>query len=211
MKQTRLLIADDHAILRDALKQILDDTADMRVTGEAASGPDAVLRVRHNDYDVVLLDICMPGNKGLEAVRQIREIRPKLPILVLSMYGEEQYGLRALRAGASAYVTKESGLEQLVEAIRTIAKGRKYVSPELAAEVATAVQPNADRRPHELLSDREYQVLLLIAQGRTVGQIAADLSLSPKTVSTYRVRILEKMGLKTNAELMRYALVHGLS
>jgi two-component system invasion response regulator UvrY len=206
----RILIADDHAIVREGLKQIVAETSDMVVTGEAWDGRTALDLARNCGCDVVLLDIAMPGRGGMDTLGQIKEERPDLPVLILSIYPEEQYAVRALKAGAAGYITKESAPEELVGAIRKAAAGGKYVSPYLAEQLAYQLEGHGQRPPHETLSDREFQVMQLLASGKTVGRIAADLSLSVKTISTNRARILKKMGMKTNAELTYYAVKAGL-
>jgi DNA-binding NarL/FixJ family response regulator len=205
-----VLIADDHAIVRQGLKQILADTADMVVKGEAENGVDAVRMARSGEWDVVLLDISLPDKNGIEVLKQIKKEHPKLPVLMLSTHTEDQYGLRALKDGASGYLSKLSAPAQLVTAIRQVASGRKYVSPELAEQLANAVNRDLERPLHESLSDREYQTLCMIASGKTLSEIASDLSLSVKTVSVYRSRLLEKMRLKNNAELTHYAMKNKL-
>lgn len=202
----RILIADDHAIFRHGLRQILEENPDMLVAGEASNGQDVLDQVWRHDYDLLLLDINMPGMSGLEALKQLRVQKPKLKVLVLSMYPEEQYAIRALKAGASGYITKASASEELIEAIRKVSQGGKYVSASLAEKLLFDFEADSDRPLHELLSDREYEVLCMIASGKTVSQIAEELCLSVKTVSTHRVRILEKMRMKNNAELTNYAI-----
>ncbi|HCX32790.1 MAG TPA: DNA-binding response regulator [Rhodocyclaceae bacterium] len=206
----RVLIADDHAIVRQGLRQILSETEDMIVAGEAANGVEALARVREGECEVVLMDVSMPDRNGIDALKLIKKEFPRLPVLVLSMYPEDQYAVRALKAGASGYLTKQSAPEQLVQAIRTVAAGRKYVSASLAQELANAIQDDGDKPLHEKLSDREYQTLCMIASGKTLSQIAAELNLSVKTVSVYRARLLEKMRMKNNAELTHYGLKCGL-
>ncbi len=205
-----ILIADDHTIVRKGLKQILAETQDMVVTGEASNGFEVMEKVRSNHYDVLLLDISMPGKSGLDILKELKTEQPKLPVLVLSMYPEEQYAVRVLRAGASGYLTKESAPDELVVAMRKVAQGKKYVSPSLAEKLAVELEADATKPAHEMLSDREYQVLCMIASGKTVGEIAEKLSLSAKTISTYRARILEKMNMKNNAELTHYAIQNKL-
>jgi len=205
-----VLIADDHAIVRQGLRQILSETEDMIVAGEAANGVEALARVREGECEVVLMDVSMPDRNGIDALKLIKKEFPRLPVLVLSMYPEDQYAVRALKAGASGYLTKQSAPEQLVQAIRTVAAGRKYVSASLAQELANAIQDDGDKPLHEKLSDREYQTLCMIASGKTLSQIAAELNLSVKTVSVYRARLLEKMRMKNNAELTHYGLKCGL-
>jgi two-component system invasion response regulator UvrY len=206
----RVFVADDHAVVRRGVLQILEDVPDIVVAGEAGSGRETLRGVQAADPDVLLLDIAMPEGGGLEVLAQVRSLRPELRVLFLSMYPEKQYAIRALRAGAAGYLTKESAPEELVAAIRKAAQGGTYVSQSLAEKLAGEVKGEAPKEPHEALSDREYQVVRLLAAGKTVGEIAAELSLSIKTVSTYRARILEKLGLKSTAEIIRYAFEQGL-
>ncbi len=206
----RILLADDHAIIRDGLKQIFADTADLQVGGEAASGHEVLAKVREGDWDILLLDMSMPGKSGLELIKQIKAEKPRLPILVLSMHEPEQYALRALRAGAAGYLNKDSDARHLIEVVRKIARGGIFVSPEVAEQMARGIMPDAERLPHTLLSDREYQVFRLIASGVAVTEIAHRLSLSVKTVSTHKTRIMQKMDLANHTELVRYALSHRL-
>ncbi len=206
----RILIADDHAIVRHGLRQILSDSEDMVVSGEAKSGVQALQMARQGEWDVVLMDVSMPDKNGIDTLKQLKKEYPKLPVLMLSMHPEEQYAIRALKAGASGYLTKQSAPELLVTAIRQVANGKKYVSPSLAEELANAITEDSDRPPHEKLSDREYQTLVMISSGKTLTQIAEELKLSVKTVSVYRARLLEKMKLKNNAELTHYGLKRGL-
>ncbi len=202
----KILIADDHAIFRHGLRQILEENPDMFVGGEASNGQDVLDQVWRSDFDLLLLDINMPGMSGLEALKQLKTQKPKLKVLVLSMYPEEQYAIRALKAGASGYITKASASEELIEAIRKVSQGGKYVSASLAEKLLFDFEADIDRPLHELLSDREYEVLCMIASGKTVSAIAEELCLSVKTVSSHRVRILEKMRMKNNAELTNYAI-----
>jgi DNA-binding NarL/FixJ family response regulator len=206
----RVLLADDHAMVRSGLKEILADTGDIVVAGEATDGHEALAQVRAQDFDVAVLDMTMPGRSGIELIKQVKEARPKLRVLVLTMHKEEQYAVRALRAGASGYLTKESAADQLVAAIRRIAAGGAYVSAETAERLALDASRASDAPPHTLLSDREFQVFHMIAKGAAVGEIAKQLSLSVKTVSTHKTRIMEKMGLANQTELIRYALEHKL-
>ncbi len=206
----RILIADDHAIFRHGLRQILEENPELSVIGEAGSGQEVIDQVWKLECDLLLLDISMPGMNGLEVLKQLKSQKPKLKVLVLSMYPEEQYAIRALKAGASGYITKVSASEELMEAIRKVSMGGKYVSASLAEKLLLDLESDADRPPHEALSDREYQVLCMIASGKTVSDIAEELSLSVKTVSTHRVRILEKMKMKNNAELTNYTIKHKL-
>jgi DNA-binding NarL/FixJ family response regulator len=204
------LLADDHAIVRAGLKEILAATGDITVAAEAANGNEVLARVRAADFDVAVLDMSMPGRSGVELIKQVKAEKPKLRLLVLTMHSEEQYAVRALRAGASGYLTKDSATEQLVAAIRRVAGGGAYVSPETAEQLAHDARKETDAAPHTLLSDREFQVFRMIANGQSVGAIARQLSLSVKTVSTHKTHVLEKMGLANQAELVRYALEHKL-
>src|ERR1700722_6211980 len=205
----KILIADDHAVVRHGLKQILADEFKKSVFGEAGNAQEALDLVWKEPWDVVVLDITMPGRSGLEVLREIKKSSPKLPVLVLSMHPENQFAVRVLKRGASGYMTKESAPAELVGAIKSVLAGRRYVSPTLAESLAASLSTN-HKAPQDKLSDREFQALRLIASGKTVSEIARELSLSVKTISTYRARILEKMGLKNNAELMRYAMQHRL-
>ena len=206
----RILVADDHAIVRKGLKQILAETPDIQVAGEASDGNQALNQVRDGAYDLVLLDIAMPGVSGLDVLKQLKSEMPDLPVLMLSMYPEEQYAVRTLKAGASGYLTKERAPEELIAAIRKVCAGGKYVTSSLAEKLALYLETDLERPAHELLSDREYQVMVMIASGKTVGEIAYELSLSVKTISTNRSRALNKMGMKTNAEMTYYAIKNGL-
>ncbi len=206
----RVLIADDHAIVRQGLKQILSETEDLLVAGEADDGAEALLLARQTPWDVYLLDVSMPNRNGIDTLKQLKKEFPRLPVLILSMHPEEHYAVRALKAGAAGYLTKQSAPDQLVTAIRQVAQGRKFVSAAVAAELADAISTTDDKLPHERITDREYQVLTLIASGKTLTQIADALNLGVATVSTYRARLLEKMGLRNTAELIRYGLEHGL-
>lgn len=206
----KILIADDHPVVRQGLKQIIADSRDMAVGDEATNGWEVLSKVRASEYDVVLLDIAMPGMDGLDVLTQLKRERPRLPVLMLSMYPEEQFARRALRAGASGYLTKESAPDELVGAIRKVSTGGKYVSSSLAEKLAHDLHKDSRQPLHETLSGREYQVMCLIASGKTVTGIAGELSLSVKTISTYRHRILDKMELKNNAELTNYAVKNGL-
>jgi DNA-binding NarL/FixJ family response regulator len=206
----RILIVDDHAIVREGLKRILGEYPDKVAIGEVGDGAGVLAKVRNGEWDLVLLDINLPHRDGLDVLKQIKREQPGLPVLVLSIYPEDQYALRVIKAGAAGYLTKESAPELLVEAIRRVAGGHSYISPALAEKLAGNLRNSGGRMLHENLSDRELEVFRLIASGGTVGRIAAQLSLSVHTVSTYRARILEKTGLKSNAELMRYAMDHNL-
>jgi two-component system, NarL family, invasion response regulator UvrY len=206
----RILIADDHAVFRRGLTETLGETFSRVSFGEATTAQETLDHVRRQDWDVVILDISMPGKSGLDILDDLHRLRPKLPVLLLSMHPEEQYARRALKSGAAGYLTKESIPEEIQEAVRRVHKGGRYVSAALAEKLAFDLRREADAPVHELLSDREFQVLRMIASGMTVTQIADKISLSVKTVSTYRARILEKMGMKTTAELIRYALQNQL-
>lgn len=206
----KVLIADDHPIVRQGLRQILASTPDMEVAGEAVNSQEALDQVRAGGWDVLVLDISMPGRSGFDILRELKHEQPNLPVLVLSIHAEDQLAVRALKAGASGYLTKENAPEELVKSIRKVVSGGRYISPRLAESLAFDLDMTFDRPRHETLSDREFQVMQLMATGKTLTEIAEELSLSAKTVSTYRTRLLEKLDLKSNAELMRYALEHGL-
>jgi DNA-binding NarL/FixJ family response regulator len=208
--QIRIIIADDHAIVREGLKQILADSKDIIVTGDAENGVDAIKLVRKNDCDVLLLDISMPDRSGIEVLKQIKKESPKLAVLMLSMHREDQYAVRSLKAGAAGYMNKQSAPNELVDAIRVVAAGRKYISPALAQELANQVGDDREVPLHETLSDREYQTFIMIASGKTVSDIGDELSLSVKTISMYRSRLLQKMKLRNNAELTHYAIKNEL-
>lgn len=205
-----VVVVDDHAVVREGLKRIISENPGMAVSGEAGDGYEAMSVVKANPCDVVLLDITMPNKNGLDVLKQLRAESPRLPVLVLSMHAEDQYAIRVLRAGAAGYLTKESAPAKLVQAIRKVVRGGKYVSQTLAEKLVFDLDTDTDKVPHEALSDREFQVLCMIASGKTVGDIAEELALSVKTISTYRVRILEKLQMKNNAEITRYAIKQGL-
>ena len=206
----QILIVDDHAILRRGLKEILErEFRDVRIGG-AGTAEQALTQLDSDNWDLVILDITMPGRSGVDVLRHLKALRPKLPVLVLSMHPEDQYGKRVLKAGASGYMNKESAPEELIKAVRKLLSGGRYVSPTLAETLAVDLGRDDGTPAHERLSDREFEVLRKMASGKTVGQIAQELHLSVPTVSTYRARILEKMGMSTNAELIRYALSHHL-
>jgi len=207
----RILIADDHAIVRAGLKQIIEGIPDMILADEAADGRELLEKVRRNDYDVIVLDITMPGGGGIEVLNRLKGEKPKLPVLALSIHPEDQYGKRMLKAGASGYLTKESAPDELITAIRKVYNGGIYVSPYLAEKLAADLVARATSPPHEELSAREYQVMIMIGNGVTITNIAGQLNLSAKTVSTYRSRILEKMKMKSNAELTRYIVTNQLT
>jgi two-component system, NarL family, invasion response regulator UvrY len=206
----KILIADDHAIFREGLRQVIAKSADMMVADEAADGTEVLRMVRENDYDIVLLDISMPGRNGLDILAEIKILRPKLPVLILSMHPEEQYAVRAFKTGASGYLTKGNPPQELIEALQKVALGKKYISPNLAEALVGSIGNDTPTPPHNDLSNREFQVLCLIASGKPVGKIAVELSLSVKTISTYRTQILRKMNMQNNAELTRYALQNEL-
>lgn len=207
----RVLIADDHAIVRQGLKQIVEESGEMRVVAEAANGADALYKMREIACDVVLLDISMPGKSGIEVLKQIKEEKPKLPVLILSIYPEDQYAVRLIKSGAAGYMTKETAPMEVVEAVRRVASGKKYISPTVAEMLANDIRAPEEKRPHEILSNREYQIFLLFASAKTATEIADTLALSIKTVSTHRSRILEKMHMHNNAELMHYAIENNLA
>ena len=206
----KILIADDHPIVREGLRQIIEVATDMVVTDEARNGEEVLEKIKENDFDVFILDISMPGRSGLDILKEVRKERPELSVLILSIHPEEQYGVRLLKAGASGYLTKESAPEELVNAIRIISQGRKYITSSLAERLALKLGDDFEGPLHENLSDREYEVMYMIAKGMTIKEIAEKLFLSVKTISTYRYRILGKMRMKSNAELIRYALKLGL-
>lgn len=206
----RLLIADDHPIVREGLRRIVQDAPGLEVVGEVANSDELFARLPRLPADIVLLDVTMPGPGFLEVLQRLRSEHPTVAVLVLSVHPEDQYAVRALRAGASGYLTKDHSPEELTEAIRRVHRGHKYVSPQLAERLAADLSGGGRDVRHEVLSDREYEVLCLLGSGRTVKEIAGSLQLSPKTVSTYRTRVLEKMHATSNADLVRYAALHGL-
>ena len=201
-----ILIADDHAVVREGLKQILTELEDSVSLAEASHGQEVLEKINQSRFDIILLDISMPGMNGLEILKQIKNEKPEISVLILSMYPEEQYAIRALKAGASGYLTKESAPQELIQAIQRIASGRKYITPTLAEKLAYDFDKDYEKPLHESLSDREFQVMRLLAVGKTVKEIGEELFLSIKTVSTYRTRILEKMEFNNNAELIHYAI-----
>ncbi|RII27787.1 MAG: DNA-binding response regulator [Geobacter sp.] len=207
---TRILVADDHAIFREGLKQVIGSTVDMTVVDEAINGQELLNKVQTNDYDLVILDISMPGRNGLDVLVEMKNIRPKLPVLVMSMHPEEQYALRAYKSGASGYLTKGSPSNELLEALQKISLGKKYVSSALAESLVNGLSDTSQQDLLHSLSNREYQVMSLIASGKPVGKIATELTLSVKTVSTYRAHILRKLNMKNNAELTRFVIENKL-
>jgi two-component system, NarL family, invasion response regulator UvrY len=207
----RVVIADDHAIVRQGLIHILSNISGITVTGEAVDGQQALEQIRSQPCDVLVLDLSMPGRSGFDILRELKHEHPDLPVLVLSIHSEEQFAVRILKAGASGYLTKESAPDELVQAIRKVAGGGKYISPNLAEALAFELEDGSSGPPHESLSDREFQVMRMMALGKTATEIAEELSLSVKTISTYRARILEKMNLKNNSEIIRYAIDNHLT
>src|SRR3954463_467363 len=206
----RIVVADDHTIVREGLKQILAGQPDFEVVAEAADGHEAMKRVRELDFDVLLLDMSMPGKSGVELIKQVKSEKPKLRILVLTMHEEHQYAVRAIRAGASGYLTKEGASSQLVTALRKVASGGAYISAEVAEQLALNAMPDSKGPLHERLSDREFQVFTMIAEGKSVSEIAERLNLSVKTVSTHKANVLQKMNMTTQGELIRYAIENNL-
>lgn len=206
----RILIVDDHEVLRDGVKRVFDEQPVTATFGEASTVPEALRLVAEQDWDVVVLDLSLGDRSGLEVLKELKQIRPRLPVLILTMHSEEQYARRAFKAGAAGYITKDSPRAELVKAINKVAEGGRYVSYSLAERLVIDLERGSDRPPHETLSDREFEVMCLIASGKTVGEIAVLISLSDKTISTYRTRVLEKMRMKTNAELTRYAIENKL-
>ena len=208
---TRVLIVDDHDVVRKGLRQMLSETAGMIVAGEAANGHEALAIVVKDDFEVAILDLGMPGRGGLEVLKELKTRKPFLKVIVLSIYPEDPYGLYCLREGAYGYLSKAGSLTELVQAVRVVATGKKYITPTLAQKIATSIYKNGSRVAHERLSRRELQILALIGSGKTLSQISQELSLSAKTISTYRSRILLKIGLNTTPQLIRYALQNGLA
>ena len=207
----KVLIADDHSVVRKGLKQIIQEKSDMIVAGEATNGTEALEMARKGDWDVLVLDVSLPQRNGMEVLQEVRRSKPHLPVLILSVYPEEQFGIRVLKAGAAGYMNKASALDELVAAIRKVVAGGKYVSPTLAERFAFELSGDLTKAPHELLSDREYDVMRMMGAGKPPSDIAKELALSVKTVSTYRSRVLLKLSLKSNAELIRYVLEHNLA
>lgn len=208
---TRILIADDHAVVRQGLKQILhEEYQSLAEFGEAVNGKEVLIKARNEFWDILILDISMPVKNGLEILKQLKTEFIKIPTLILSLYSESEYAMRMLKAGASGYLTKDSASEELVTAVKQILYGRKYISESLTQQLLSGLGEENEKPPHYTISNREFQVLFLIASGRTISEIALELSLSVPTISTYRARILEKMNMKNNAELINYAIRHGL-
>ncbi len=206
----KVLVADDHTLVRKGLKQLLLETKDIEEVDEARDGKETITKVNKKDYDLVLLDISLPGRSGIDVLKQLKYSKPGLPVLILSMHPEEQYAVRSLRAGAAGYLTKESAPVELIAAIRKVARGGKYITASLAEKLAGEIGPSSEKLLHEMLSDREYQVMCMIASGKPVKEIAEALNLSVKTISTHRARILRKMHMDNNAQLTHYAIKHGL-
>lgn len=206
----RIIIVDDHSVVRKGLRQIFEETPDIVVADDVSSGNELLEKLRHNKYDVVVLDISMPGKDGLDTLKDLKHDNPDLAVLVFTMYPEEQYAVRVLKAGAAGYLNKDCEPEEMIDAIRKVSKGRKYISPDLAEILASNLEVTGEAPIHENLSDREFQVMCMIASGKTITEIAKELYLSINTISTYRIRILEKMGMKNNAELTHYALKNRL-
>lgn len=206
----RIVIADDHTLMREGLKRILENTDDIEVVGEATDGFGVLAHVRKGGFDLLLLDLSMPGRSGIDLIRQIRTESPKLPVLVLTMYEEEQYAIRSIRAGAQGYLTKESAGTQLVHAIRKVASGKPYISMEVAEQLALDIMTPEKPLPHSQLSNREFEIFNLLAQGKSITDIGQQLHLSVKTVSTHKSRILNKMGMHSLSEIVRYAVAHNL-
>jgi two-component system invasion response regulator UvrY len=207
---TRILIVDDHAVVRDGVKRVLGERPGPATFGEASTGAEAVQLVRDGHWDVAVLDLSLGSRSGFDVLRELKQIRPKLPVLILSIHSEEQYARRAFKAGAAGYITKDSSRAELIAAVDKVLKGGKYVSPALAERLVIDLERDSDQPRHEALSDREFEVMRLIASGKTVTEIADLLALSDKTISTYRARLLDKMLMKTNADLIHYAIQHGL-
>lgn len=206
----RILLADDHTMFREGVKQVLSANLDYLVVGEASNAQQVLEKIRKTPVDVVVLDISMPGRDGIEVLKQLKAMKPGLQVLVLSMFPEDQYAFRAIKAGAAGYLTKNKASAELIEAIRRVASGRKYISEEVAEQLALDLEKDADKPLHQKLSDREYQVMCMIASGKAVKQIADELSISVSSVSTLRTRILKKFNMKTNADITRYAIKHDL-
>jgi DNA-binding NarL/FixJ family response regulator len=208
--KTRILLADDHTMFREGVKQLLGGTSEFVVVDEASDAAQVLEKAQKRKCDVVILDISMPGRDGIDVLKQLKQVNPHVNVLILSMYPEDQYAFRAIKAGASGYLTKNKASSELIDAIRKVASGRKYISSEVAEQLAIDLSKDSDKPLHQKLSDREYQVMSMIASGKTVGQISAELALSVSSISTMRTRILKKFNMKTNAEITRYAIKHDL-
>jgi two-component system, NarL family, invasion response regulator UvrY len=209
-KRLNIIIADDHRIVRIGIKQIMEECPDIASVDEAIDGQDLIEKARKKNYDAILLDLAMPGRDGLEILKQLKSECSNAPVLILSVYPEEQYALRALKAGAAGYLTKAAAPDELIDAIKKITSGKKYITASMAEQLAEHINQDFDKRPHELLSDREFQILCKIASGKTVSEIAGEMFLNVKTISTYRRRILDKMSMKTNSQLTHYAIKNNL-
>ena len=207
----KILLADDHLLVREGLKRIIDDTPDMKIVAEASTGNEAINLIWENKYNLIILDISMPGQNGLQTLKLIKKHDKNIPVLMLSMHSEEQYAMRSIKAGASGYLTKDTASSQLVIAIRKINNGRKFISKEVAELLATDLYHEEEKDPHEHLSDREFEILKMIAKGITIKSIALELSISPKTVSTYRSRILDKLNMRNNSDLIHYVIDYKLN
>ena len=210
MTMIKVLIADDHPVVREGLKRIVQEIPNVTGVDEAENGQEVIEKARRNDYDVIILDMIMPGMTGLDILKQLKTENPKLPVLVLSMCPDDQYAIRALRAGAAGYLTKNKTPKELISAIQQVCSGKRYITPAIAEQLASCLGADSSNLPHEILSDREHQVMLMIASGMPVKVIAEELSLSVPTISTYRSRILEKMKMKNSAEITYYAIKQGL-
>lgn len=206
----RVLVADDHTLMREGLRRLIQDIDDMTVAAEATNGQEVMEHVRRGEIDLALVDLSMPGTSGLELIKYIKDVAPRIPVLVLTMHEEEQYAVRCIRAGASGYITKESAGKELVNALRRVAQGRLYISPNVAEQLALNVMPANEEYPHKQLSDREFEIFRFLVEGLSVTVIATRLHLSVKTVSTHKSRILQKMNMQSVAELARYAVAHHL-
>lgn len=210
MKQLKVFIADDHLLIREGLKKILSGEKEFTVVGEAGDPEEIIDFINENDVDILILDLNMPGRSGLDVLKHVKRIKPELKVLILSMYPEDQFGERTIKAGASGYITKESASEELMKALKKIAKGGNYISPAFAEKLLFKKKHMPGDKPHELLSDRELQIMILLAKGKTQVEISNELALSSSTINTYRSRILEKLNLKSNAEIIRYAIQNKL-